>query len=472
VIGRIAVRSFTAQPVRTLVLAGGFGLGIACMAGLLGVGDVILEQSRSPQLRGGGELTLYGVAGEIDNARFVSSQILESSTLAGRVETASPSLSSRLYLHQRDKPRLTISARAGIPSLERRMGDVETSDQPRWQDSGDDSKWGSPQTPDLLRSMDRFHPIPDVPHRAHSWAEWLYFNGRSGEDRFYLTFLVGPEISPGLRQAGVRLQLERGGVRRSYSAGATVDSQALLEQAPDIRIGGNSVTLDGMRYRMLLDLAAEEEGSPGLRAELELEAAAGSSFPPFEVRGADGWRSGYVVPVLAGDFSGWFDVAGESRHSMSGRGYHDHNWGFWEGVTWQWGQVTHDGIALLYGKIRPPADIADEDRLPGVLVIIGPEGPLGFTTDVSIEEHDRADGSTPGRIEIEGRGNAFEMSAVLSIRDEVRTRMDGVFEGAKRGRFLQLDADYEVRGQVGSRTIDFTARGSAETFRSDEGSLD
>jgi hypothetical protein len=173
------------------------------------------------------------------------------------------------------------------------------------------------------------------------------------------------------------------------------------------------------------------------------------------------------VPVLAGQFSGSFDVAGESRLSMSGRGYHDHNWGFWEGVTWQWGQVTHDDIALLYGKIRPPAEIADEDRLPGFLVIIGPEGPLGFTTEMSIEEYDQADGSTPRRIEIEGRGNSFDVRAELWIRDQVGTRMGGVFGGAERGKFLQLDADYEVRGQVGGRAIQFKARGSAETFRSD-----
>ena len=59
--------------------------------------------------------------------------------------------------------------------------------------------------------MDRFHPVPDVPARAASWAEWLYFNGRSNDARFYLTFLSGPRSSPGRRVVGVRLQLERGG---------------------------------------------------------------------------------------------------------------------------------------------------------------------------------------------------------------------------------------------------------------------
>ena len=32
--------------------------------------------------------------------------------------------------------------------------------------------------------MDRFHPIPDVPARAASWAEWLYFNGRAATRTF------------------------------------------------------------------------------------------------------------------------------------------------------------------------------------------------------------------------------------------------------------------------------------------------
>jgi hypothetical protein len=31
--------------------------------------------------------------------------------------------------------------------------------------------------------------------------------------------------------------------------------------------------------------------------------------------------------------------------------------------------------------------------------------------------------------------------------------------------FLQLGGEYRVRGKVGDRAIDFTARGAAETFR-------
>ena len=42
-IGRLALRSLTAHPVRSAVLAAGFGVGVAVMAILLGVADVVLD---------------------------------------------------------------------------------------------------------------------------------------------------------------------------------------------------------------------------------------------------------------------------------------------------------------------------------------------------------------------------------------------------------------------------------------------
>ena len=51
-IGRLAVRSLTAHPVRSAVLATGFGVGVAVMAILLGVAPIVLEQSRSAYMPG------------------------------------------------------------------------------------------------------------------------------------------------------------------------------------------------------------------------------------------------------------------------------------------------------------------------------------------------------------------------------------------------------------------------------------
>jgi len=49
---RLALRSLTTRPLRTAVLAIGFGLGIGVMVELLGVGEVILEQAHAPVLQG------------------------------------------------------------------------------------------------------------------------------------------------------------------------------------------------------------------------------------------------------------------------------------------------------------------------------------------------------------------------------------------------------------------------------------
>ena len=79
-------------------------------------------------------------------------------------------------------------------------------------------------------------------------------------------------------------------------------------------------------------------------------------------------------------------MAGEDLPLAGGRGYHDHNWGFWEGVSWQWGQVQHDGLSILYGRVFPPADAADASRMPGFLMVLGPDGPLAQATRVTIDE--------------------------------------------------------------------------------------
>jgi len=69
---RVAWRSLMTRPVRAAVLAAGFGFGIAVMAELLGVGQVILEQAHTRALGGGGDLIMYGPFGSVPSARRTS----------------------------------------------------------------------------------------------------------------------------------------------------------------------------------------------------------------------------------------------------------------------------------------------------------------------------------------------------------------------------------------------------------------
>jgi hypothetical protein len=467
VIFLLAFRSLAAHPVRTAMLACGFGLGVAVMATLLGVGEVILDQARSPALLGGGDVVVSSTGGRVQSARFVLSSILAAPPLRDRVAAASPRSRARLYL-VRGKKVVTVGARGGVPTLERAMEDRETADVAAWQDAPSDAAWSAARPGDVLRAMDRFHAVPDAPARASSWAEWLYFNGGAGGTRFYLTFLAGPSRPEGRRSAGVRLQLDRGGRVTSYGEGTVVDEAELLAGAPDLTIGRSTVLLEGLRYRIHLDLPRMDAGGAGapsrVKADLTLDARAGRSLPPLLIRGTRGWLSGYVVPVMSGTLGGSVDVDGERIPLDGGTGYHDHNWGFWEGVSWQWGQVQHGGLSFVYGRVRPPPDAADPDRIPGFLAALGPDGPIGYAADVSITETNDPESGRPRSIVVRGRGPALDLAMKIAVEDAVVTRSAARSFGADMD-FLQLRVRYEVTGKAGGQAIQFEAPGSAETFR-------
>ena len=458
---KLAVRVLFAHPVRSAVLAAGFGTGVAVMATLLGVAQVVLEQARSPALVGGGDVLIASAGTGVTAARVLLSSTLRTPPLGARIRVASPSRRGTLYVVRPDGVS-PVRARAGIPSLERALGDPEVSAHASWVDAPSDANWTAPDPADVLRAIDRFRPVPNVPARAASWAEWLYFNGRTSTARFYLTFLVGPAQADGRRTAGVRLQLDRGHGVESFSTPAALDADA-IGAAPELTIAANRIRLDGLRYNITLDL----RDRAGRRAEgqLFIAGAADQLMPPIEIHGAGGWQSGYVVPVMSGRLGGSLLLVDGERISFDqGVGYHDHNWGFWEGVSWQWGQVQHEDISIVFGRVFPPRDAADPDRIPGFLAAIGAGGPTGYATNVKIEETNAAGTSRPQRITVRARSASIDLTLSFSVDDLVTNRMQaGPLAGAMN--FLQLRGRYDVTGTAGTRRLAFQAPGSAETFR-------
>ncbi len=460
-IGKLAFRSLTAHPIRSVVLATGFGAGVAVMAILLGVAEVVLQQAQAPALVGGGDV-LIRLNPQVP-APLLTAGTLQSDALRGRVRVAAPFHTTNLYLlHGRGRTR--VDARGGIPSLERALGDPETATVEAWVDTDADKAWTHSTPEDSLRQVDRFHDVPDAPVWADSWAEWLYFNGRANGARFYLTFLVGPRVAKSQRanerSAGVRLQLERNGHMETYAAAARMTDEEAL-RAPDLTIGDNSVRLDGLRYRIHLDIA--DARGKRVTGDITLDAAPGRLVPPIEILGARGWRTGYVVPVMSGALDGSLRVAGDTVSLSGGSGYHDHNWGFWQGVSWQWGQVQQGDLSLLYGRVFPPPEAADPERMPGFVGVLGPDGPLGYATNVRIAETNDTSGQ-PRTIDVRAEGTSLDVTLRFDVASAVKTRMvqgplgNGV-------DFLQLQGHYTVKGRAGGRPLDFAAQGAAETFR-------
>jgi hypothetical protein len=460
----MAWRSLAAHPIRAAVLGVGFGLGVGVMATLLGVGEVVLEQAQTPALAGGGDLVVSGTLGRVTSARFMMNRLESLTADAGGV-VLSPKRRAQLYLVNGDRV-VPVRGTGGIPSLERALGDPETRDADDWTDTPADSIWARPDYTAALREMGRFHPTPTVAKYGESWAEWLYFKGQSGSDQFYLTFLVGPPRGDGTRAAGVRLQLDRGGQLTTFGEGAVVNDAEILASAPDLRIGASRVALEDLRYVVSLDLprlTGAERVDTRARAvgQLVIEAVPGRALAPLTLKGAGGWLSGYVVPVMSGPLTGSLQLPGETL-TLDGLGYHDHNWGFWEGVSWRWGQVQHGGRSYVYGRVFPPADAADPERIPAFLVALDADGIVGYTTRVRIDETDDPATGQPSKIVVEGQRGGFRLRMELDVQRAIVTRGGALAPGPD---FLQLKATYRVTGEAGGEPIDFTAAGAAETFR-------
>ena len=134
-------------------------------------------------------------------------------------------------------------------------------------------------------------------------------------------------------------------------------------------------------------------------------------------------------------------------------------------MHWQWGQVAGSGLSIVYGRLYPPASVADPERVPGFLGVLGPDGPLAFSTDVTIAEEGPPD--VPRLIVVRARGRQLRLNLRLEVSESVRTAM-ALTRGSPARMpmtFLQLGGTYRVEGRAAGQEIAFTSRGSAETFR-------
>ena len=95
--------------------------------------------------------------------------------------------------------------------------------------------------------------------------------------------------------------------------------------------------------------------------------------------------------------------------------------------------------------------------------MLGPDGPLGYSTNVRIVEENDERGQ-PRRITVRARGSALDLDLRFDVGSAITTRME---QGplANGIDFLQMRGDYTVSGRAGAREIKFTAAGAAETFR-------
>ncbi|CAN5769570.1 hypothetical protein BH23GEM3_BH23GEM3_07080 [soil metagenome] len=383
---RLVLAELRHRPGRALFLLAGYALGVAVMVVLLAVGEAMLEQARDRALVGGGDVVLVpaGISVEmlrtggveslflgIDQARFLQREVLEGPR--GRQEygihAASPILDAKRFELLVGGRTLPIIASGEIPSRAAAAGAAPALLAGRWEDSDADRRWADPTQAELLRRIDRFHIPAGEAARDSTWAEWHYFNVVLDANRWvYLTFMVGGRMSVPGEWGGRLLLTIRGadGTHRSLVRDLPGAVVRFDTASPDLRFGDDSyVRLEGAVYHVVARL-------PGASVELRVHPAPRRYFPPADLGGRT-LTSGYVVPALYARAEGTLCLP--ACEPVSGaQAYHDHNWGTWRDVSWEWGAASDERFSLLYGVVRGE-DTPDQGLFA---YLVDGSGPVGI----------------------------------------------------------------------------------------------
>jgi hypothetical protein len=381
----LAIRNFLYKPWRSALLFVGFGLGVAVMIVLLSIGAAMVTQARDARLVGGGDVTILpdgidievmktgGLGGlffSIPNARFVYLQLLASPRLASLVRAVAPQSEGKLlYLTTADGVQWPVRALGELPSATAAVGAAPGLAGGSWVDDDGDRRWAHPTVAEREADIDHFHtPAPALAHR-NSWAEWHYFNIVSPDRRrwAFISFMLGGDVGHGqwggqvLVTTHVAPRADAPAREHRYVATARPDEIHFSAASPDLRIGASSVQLlpDG---RYAVRAYARDDRGARINVDLVITPAHRAYFPAVDITTGD-FASGYTVPALKADGRGRVCEGKRCIVYQSAQAYHDHNWGVWRGVTWDWGAARAGDYAFLFGRVQPPDSLGGTSPL-------------------------------------------------------------------------------------------------------------
>jgi len=487
VISLIAFRNIVYRPWRSALLFFGYGIGVAVMIALLSVGEALLTQARDEKLVGGGAITVLpqgldvevmktgGIGGlffSIDQARFIYDQLLASSRLGKSVSAVAPQIDGRLiYLRTLSGKEYAVKASGEIPSRTRLVRGLASLKSGEWTDDDGDRRWTNPTLAELRHDIDHFHLPPDSVSDRDTWAEWHYFNVISADRKrwAFISFIVagdvtsekwGGSVTITLREEGKRSQkferlVPRGDIRYSTSSA-------------NLRIGAsNVIVMPNGDYR----IAARAGGADGpIAIDLVVHPAARAYFPGASL-GTDELVSGYTVPALRASATGSICVAGACERYENAQAYHDHNWGVWRGVTWDWGASRAGPYTILYGRVIAP-DAKREQPL--FVYVVDSLGFRAVMRPATIAYEDGRTATVVGReIRVPSKAvfadvrGADTLRVELDIEDAIATDMRQSVKQPSFGGpfFIQMKGTASISGRLGGDPVSGTGTGFFETYR-------
>ena len=493
----LAFRNLVVRPWRTAFLLLGYSLGVAVMIVLLSIGEALLVQARDEKLVGGGEITvlpdgidvellktggLGGMYFSIDRARFVHAQLLAAPRLAPFISGVAPQIESKLlYARTFSGDEVPVLASGEIPSQTTAVGAMPPISAGSWTDDGADQAWRSPELNELRHAMDHFHLPPAEARGDPSWAEWHYFNVLAPDRKSwaFVSLIIGGAVPSGQWGGQVLVTLhEEGGSSRRFVANFPAANVRFSTSKADLAIGTSSVNvLDDGRYAVRAR-AVEEGRGTSVEVNLTVTPAPGAYFPGATLASGE-TISGYVVPGLRSVATGSICVASKCTEYAGAQAYHDHNWGVWRGVTWEWGAARAGEYTLLYGRVQP-ADSSVASQ-PLFVYVVDSLGFLGLFRPREIVYEDSLvvrSGQNTVRVPIRGRmvdvRGDDTLRIELAVEDATATDTRG--SGAERGEglaarqltrpfFVQMKGLMRISGRIGGRRVNGEGAGFFETYR-------
>lgn len=509
-IALLAIRNIIYRPWRSVLLFFGYGVGVAVMIVLLSVGEALLSQARDEKLVGGGSITVLpqgldvevmktgGVGGlffSIDHSRFIYRQLLASTRLARTVSAVAPQIEDRLvYLRTTSGQEYAVRAAGEIPSANSRVHAPLSLAAGKWVDDDGDRRWIAPSAAELRHEIDHFHlpPPADSLSDASSWAEWHYFNVLSADRKrwAFISFIVGGDVRTAKWGGSVTITLrDEAGRSRKFVSYVPRERVRFSTTDANVTMGESGVTVRPDGKYVVRARANGERGGPPLDVSLVVTPAERAYFPGASLASGD-FVSGYTVPGLRASASGEICVATQCEHFDGAQSYHDHNWGVWRGVTWDWGASRAGAYTILYGRVLGPDQLGRGAPLLVYLV-----DSLGFRAVFRPVRVAYVDGRTitvngqtvrvPSRATFADARDGDTLRVELSIEDAIGTdtrrqssgtgpfgRPDTEDRGdltaagnAGRRYFIQMKGIARVSGRIGGATIRGVGSGFFETYR-------
>jgi hypothetical protein len=496
-IWRLALRNLGFRKLRTLFLLAGYGLGVAVMVVLLSVGDAMIAQASDEKLIGGGDVTVLpegldvevmktgGVGGlffSIANARFLFQQLLASPRHAAEVQAVAPQIESKLlYVTLSTGREIPLRASGEIPDATAAVGAAAPVAEGIWRDDDGDRRWVMPTAAELRHDADHFHLPPAGVAVPASWGEWHYFNILSADAQrwYFITYLVAGDVPKGNWGAQLLVTAhEQGRPVRRYAMPVSRSAVRFSTRDADLDFGtaGSVTVLADGRYRLLGRARGERPGDGLLQMDLVIDPAPRAYFPGASLGGGDS-PSGYAVLGLRANGTGTICLASQCERFAGAQAYHDHNWGTWQGVTWDWGAARAGAFTILYGRVSQPAT-SGSGKAPLFVYVIDSLGLRAVFRPREIAYDDRRVVRGPGHGPFEARlydtRGSDTLDLLLSIDDVVAsdTRLGlaerGEGEYARRLNtpwFLQMKGRARLRGSVSGSALAGSGVGFFETYR-------